>query len=217
MDVRREKSKIGRKFCGDERKGQPEYLKTNVQFSVSTIYFPTIVGQGQELLGNLILVLLALMHIGNSTSKYIDRNTSFPKQFQETNSYFSIMQMRMNDDKNILTLILNAPRTLDRTARRAIGALQQPAQKLSPARSATIPTYQQQQQQARAATIYKREILLNRFDRQYHLHSGQSIIELHKPEFQSFSKPIKCSVARPRGCVDTGRLPMKFYDRYRNL
>lgn len=41
---------------------------------------------------------------------------------------------------NIFTRILNAPRTFVRNAKSAIGALQQPAQKLSPARSAKIPT-----------------------------------------------------------------------------
>ncbi len=61
--------------------------------------------------------------------------------------------------KSIHTLILNAPRTFDRTANKAIGALQQPAQKFSPARSATRPTYQQQQQQARAAVVRKKNSL----------------------------------------------------------
>jgi hypothetical protein len=54
------------------------------------------------------------------------------------------------------TLILNAPRIFARTATSAIGALQQPAQKFSPERSATRPTYQQQQQQARMAVIGKK-------------------------------------------------------------
>ena len=55
--------------------------------------------------------------------------------------------------KKTPTLMRNAPRTFDRTAKRANGALQQPTQKLSPARSVTRPTYQQQQQQARAAIM----------------------------------------------------------------
>ena len=55
------------------------------------------------------------------------------------------------------TLMRKAPRTFDRTASSAMGALQQPAQKLSPARSDTIPTYQQQQQQARAAIVREKK------------------------------------------------------------
>lgn len=53
-----------------------------------------------------------------------------------------------------LTWIPNAPRSLLRIAKSATGALQQPAQKFSPERSANTPTYQQQQQQARAANIH---------------------------------------------------------------
>lgn len=54
-------------------------------------------------------------------------------------------------------------------ARRAIGALQQPAQKLSPVLSAKIPTYQQQQQQAINATKTINENEIKRDEHNYNL------------------------------------------------
>jgi len=126
----------------------------------------------------------------------------------------------MKSLNSTLTLILNAPRTFDRIAKRAIGALQQPAQKLSPARSATIPTYQQQQQQARAAVIRKkkRNKLINKRHLKLRLHSGQSIIELHKPECQSLSKSVKCSLlCPPRGCDITACLYVGFFNKSRKV
>jgi hypothetical protein len=49
-----------------------------------------------------------------------------------------------------------------------------------------------------------------------HLHSGQSNIELKKPECQSWSKSVKCSVAFPlRGCDVTGYLYVEFCNRWK--